>query len=127
MLPKYIIVVFHTGSNYDYHFIIKDLTKQFKEEFICVGENTGKYKTFSVPTTEEVKIIGKRETTKNTSPYLTNYGLLIAQGLWQANYQILLIILLKEVIKINASIGMMIKNMKLVELNKKIVSAALNT
>ena len=33
--------------------------------------------------------------------YLTDYNLLKAQSLWEAHYQILLILLLKEVIKIN--------------------------
>ena len=39
-------VVFHNGSNYDYHFIMKELVKEFEGEFECLGENTGKYKTF---------------------------------------------------------------------------------
>ena len=33
--------------------------------------------------------------------YLTDYNLIKAQDLWQAHYQILLIILLKELIKLN--------------------------
>ena len=33
---------FHNGSNYDYHFIIKDLAKEFEEEFECLGENKEK-------------------------------------------------------------------------------------
>ena len=37
--------------------------------------------------------------------YLTKYNLLIAQGLWQAHYQILLIILLKEFIKLNTKMN----------------------
>ena len=41
--------VFHNGSNYDYHFIIKELAKEFEGEFNCEGENTEKYKIFSVP------------------------------------------------------------------------------
>ena len=37
-------VVFYNGSNYDCHFIIKDkdLTKEFKGQFECLGENTEK-------------------------------------------------------------------------------------
>ena len=46
---KEISVVFHNGSTYNYHFIIKGLTEEFKEEFECLGENTEKYITFSVP------------------------------------------------------------------------------
>ena len=48
-VPKEIPVVFHNGSTYDYHFIIKELVKEFYGNFECLGENTGKYITFSVP------------------------------------------------------------------------------
>ena len=51
-------MVFHKRSNYDYHFIIKELVKQFKEQFNCLRKNTKKYKTFSIPITKEVKSIG---------------------------------------------------------------------
>ena len=47
--------------------------------------------------------------------------------LWQAHYQILKIIFLKEFIKINVSTNTMIKNVKLTELNKKIATVFLNT
>ena len=47
--PKEIPVVFHNGSTYDYHFIIKQLAKEFDGQFECLGENTEKYITFSVP------------------------------------------------------------------------------
>ena len=55
-IPKEISVVFHNGSTYDYHFIIKELVEEFEGEFECFGENTEKYITFSVPI--------KKETTK---------------------------------------------------------------
>ena len=42
-------VVFHNGSTYDYYFIIKQLAKEFEGKFECLGENTEKYITFSVP------------------------------------------------------------------------------
>ena len=49
-VPKEIPVVFHNGSTYDdYHFIIKELVKEFDGNFDCLGENTKKYITFSVP------------------------------------------------------------------------------
>ena len=48
-LPKKIPVVFHNGSNYDYHFIAKDLTEKFTKQFTCLGENAEKYITFTVP------------------------------------------------------------------------------
>ena len=47
--PKEILAVFHNGSTYDYHFIIKELAKEFEGQFECLGENTEKYITFSVP------------------------------------------------------------------------------
>ena len=48
-IPKEIPIVFHNGSStYDYHFIIKQLAKQFKGKFDCLRENTEKYITFSV-------------------------------------------------------------------------------
>ena len=49
-ISKEIPVVFHNGSTYDYHFIIKQLAREFKGYFHCLGENTEKYITFSVPT-----------------------------------------------------------------------------
>ena len=35
-IPKEIPVVFHNGSAYDYHFIIKQLAIEFKGEFKCL-------------------------------------------------------------------------------------------
>ena len=48
-VPKEIPVVFHNGSTYDYHFIIKELVKEFEGNFDSLGKNTEKYITFSVP------------------------------------------------------------------------------
>ena len=48
-ITKKIPIVFHNGSTYDYHFIIKQLAEDFKGQFECLGENTEKYITFSVP------------------------------------------------------------------------------
>ena len=53
-VPKEIPVVFHNGSTYDYHFIIKELAKEFEGNFECLGENTGKYITFSVPIKKKI-------------------------------------------------------------------------
>ena len=47
--PRKIPVVFHNGSSYYYHFIIKGLAEEFDGEFECLGENKEKYITFSVP------------------------------------------------------------------------------
>ena len=46
--PNEIIVIFHNGSKYNYHFIIKELAEEFKGQFEYLGENTEKYITFSV-------------------------------------------------------------------------------
>ena len=48
-IPKNIPVTFHNGSTYDYQFIIKELACEFDGNFECLGENTEKYITFSVP------------------------------------------------------------------------------
>ena len=54
-IPKEIPIVFQNGSTYDYHFIIKELVKEFDGNFECLGENTEKYITFSVPLKTEIK------------------------------------------------------------------------
>ena len=54
-VPKEIPVVFHNGSTYDYHFIINELVKEFKGNFECLGENTKKYITFSVPIKKKIE------------------------------------------------------------------------
>ena len=48
-IPKNIPVIFHNGSTYDYHFIIKKIACEFEGNFECLGENIEKYITFSVP------------------------------------------------------------------------------
>ena len=52
-------MVFDNGWNHDYHFIIKELAKEFEGEFNCLGEITEKYKIFPVPVTKEVNRIDK--------------------------------------------------------------------
>ena len=54
-VPKEIPVVFHNGSTYDYHFIIKELVKEFEDNFDCLGENTEKYITFSLPLKKKIE------------------------------------------------------------------------
>ena len=46
---KEISVIAHDASTYDYHLITKELAKEFEGSFECLGENTEKYVTFSVP------------------------------------------------------------------------------
>ena len=68
-MPKKNPIVFHNGSNYDYHFIIKELAQEFQKQFTCLGENTAKYITFTVPIEKEVTRIDKNgeEIAKNIS------------------------------------------------------------
>ena len=68
-MPKKIPIVFHDGSNSDYYFIIKELAEEFKKQFTCLGENTEKYITFTVPIEKEVTRIDKNgeEITKDIS------------------------------------------------------------
>ena len=58
-VPNKIPVVFHNGKNYGYHFIIKELWNEFKQKFECLGKNTEKCRTFSVPIEKEVTNIDK--------------------------------------------------------------------
>ena len=52
-VPKVIPVVFHNGSTYDNHFIIRQLTKDFNGYFSCIGENTEKCISFSITIIKE--------------------------------------------------------------------------
>ena len=54
-VPKNIPVIFHNGSTYDYHFIIKELANEFEGNFERLGENTEKYITFSVPIKKRIE------------------------------------------------------------------------
>ena len=53
--------------------------------------------------------------------------LLIVRDLWQAHYEILQIIFLKEFEKLNVNTRKMIKNVKHVELHAKYATVYLNT
>ena len=68
-VPKKIPIVFHNGSNYGYHFIMKELAEELQKQFTCLGENTEKYITFTVPIGKEITRIDKNgeEITKNIS------------------------------------------------------------
>ena len=59
--------------------------------------------------------------------YLTDYNLLTKEDLWQAYYQILAIIFLKEFIKLNINMDTMIKTWNLCNLSTKIATVFLNT
>ena len=59
-VPNGIPVVFHNLSNYDYHFILKELAEEFEGQFPCLGENTEKHITFSVSMGKKVIRIDKK-------------------------------------------------------------------
>ena len=99
-MPKNIPIVFQNGSNYDYHFIIKELAEEFKKQFTCLGENTEKFIAFTVPIEKVVKAFDKN-------------GEEIAR--FMANSLS------------NLNTDMMIKNVKHVELNTSIATVFLNT
>ena len=54
-MPNEILVVFDSGSNYNYPFIIKELANEFKGQFKCLWGNNEKYKTFSFPIEKETR------------------------------------------------------------------------
>ena len=68
-VPKKFRIAFNTVSNYDYHFIVKELAEEFKKQFTCLRGNTEKYIIFKVPIEKEVTRIDKNgeEITKNIS------------------------------------------------------------
>ena len=91
-IPKEIPLVFHNGSTYDYHFIIKELVKEFGRNFECLGKNTEKYITFSVPIKKKIQNKDIEKTYK-----IKFFDIDLCQCL----YQNLLIIYLKEFIIIH--------------------------
>ena len=68
-MPKKDPIVFHNGPNNDYYFIVTELADEIIKQLTCLGENTEKYITFTVPIEKEVTRIKKNweEITKNIS------------------------------------------------------------
>ena len=120
-------LVFHNGSNYDYHFIIKELAEGFKQQFTCLGENTEKRITFTVTIEKEVTRTDKNEEeiTKNIS-YILQF--IDSAKFMASSYQIIIlsIIFLKEFKELNVNSDTMTKNAKHVELKVSIGTAFLN-
>ena len=48
-IQREIPVVLHNDSKYNFHLLIRELAEEFKGNIDCLGENTEKYITFSVP------------------------------------------------------------------------------
>ena len=68
-----------------------------------------------------------KEEKKSQKLYLTDCNSLTAQSLWQAYYQILLLTLLTEFMKLNINSDTIIKSVNFAELNIKIATTFLNT
>ena len=68
-IPKEITTTFRNASNYDYNFIITEIVEEIEQQFTCLGDNTAKYMTFSVPIEKVVRRIDKNgeEITKSMS------------------------------------------------------------
>ena len=66
-ISKEIPVVSHNGSTYDYDFIIKQLAREFKGYFHCLGENTEKYITFSIKKVPIKKVLDNDKDSGNDS------------------------------------------------------------
>ena len=59
--------------------------------------------------------------------HLTYYNLMMAQDLWKSHYQILSKVFLRELIKLNLNMDIMIKNVELAELHMNYATVFLNT
>ena len=53
-------MIFHNGSIYDNHLIIKQISEDFNGNFTCTGENTEKYITFSMNVVKKDTSIKKK-------------------------------------------------------------------
>ena len=89
---------------------IKALAEKFEGRFTCLEENTEKYIALSVPIDKKIPRITKngQEITKTIS-----YRLKLINSPRFTGYQILLIILSKESIKLNANMDMIIKSVNM--------------
>ena len=98
--------------------------KEFEAELNFLEENTEKHKTYSV--TKEVKSIDKK---RDAIIRTISHKLQFIDGakFVPAHDQILLIILLKKLMKLNLNMEMTIKNVKLLKFNTKVKSFILNT
>ena len=107
-IPKEIPVVFHNGSTYVYHFIIKELAEEFEREFESLNENTEKHITFLVPIKKEIIKKDKNGNDKITKisykiKFIDGYRFLSTSlSNLVSNFQILLVIYLKGFIMIGA-------------------------
>ena len=79
-------MVIQNWSNYDYHFILNELAKEFEGEPNCLEENTESrrknWKSFQFQSQKKLKGFVKMEKKlQKKKKNLTNYNFLIAQDL----------------------------------------------
>ena len=60
-VPKEISIVFHNGSNNDYHFIIKELAEEFEEQFTSLKKITKKKQPFQLHQKNRLQEMTKTE------------------------------------------------------------------
>ena len=101
-------MLFHDGSNCDYHFIIKVLLEEFKGKLTCLGENAEKYITFSV-LIEIIKTISHRLQFIDSARFMASSLLNLVNNLSE------------RIHKIKRKYEHDDKNVKVVELNTKIL------
>ena len=71
-VSKEVPIVFHNGSNYNYHFIIKKLVEEFEGQFTWLVKNNEKYITFSIPIENKVtRTYKKVKKLQNRIPKIT--------------------------------------------------------
>ena len=119
-MPRKIPIVFHNGSNYDYHFIIKELAEECKKQFTCLGENTIKYITLIVPVEKEVTRIDDsgEKNTKNIFyilQFIDSVRCMVSSLSNLVNY------LSEGIHRVKCKYEHNKKNLKLVQLNVKLI------
>ena len=72
-ISKDILIIFHDGSNYNYHVIRKELAKELAGKFSCLRKIKEKYVTFLVPIKSEIETISSRR--KEIKPKIISYKL----------------------------------------------------
>ena len=70
-IPREIPILFHNGSKYDDHFIIKAPAEEFEGEFECLEGNKKKYIIFLASIEKEIKYTHREKVPSNKSPALT--------------------------------------------------------
>ena len=101
------------------------MAEEFEKQLTCLRVNTEKYITFLFQYWKKLQELIKIKK-KLQKQYPTGCNLLMVQDIWQPHYQVFLMILVKEFMKLKVNTDAIIKNVKLVELNTKIETAFLN-